>query len=174
MKELSQSHDVLVFDNRAVGQTKDNKFSDLTIESMAGDTAALAKKLSLKNPHIIGQSMGGAIAQVVAAKHSNYIDRVCIMNAPIKWQSYVLCGLKALHLSYKEGATFENLFQANLAWVFSGTFIGNKAKVEALKHDLQNISHTQSIKDQARQFAALEKYNGASYLKLINSPTLVI
>ena len=65
---LSSKFQVLTFDNRGCGKTKDNS-QPLLAKLMADDVMALAKALGLKKPHIIGQSMGGTIAQTVA---SNY------------------------------------------------------------------------------------------------------
>ena len=63
--ECEFSFHFLIFDNRGVGQTKDAGFS-FNLETMAEDTLALIQKLGLKRPHILGQSMGGAIAQILA------------------------------------------------------------------------------------------------------------
>ncbi|WP_310450584.1 alpha/beta fold hydrolase [Sulfuritalea sp.] len=40
-----------------------------TLEDMAGDTIALMDRLGIARAHIVGASMGGMIAQVLAAKH---------------------------------------------------------------------------------------------------------
>lgn len=42
--------------------------SPYTLEDMAGDTIGLMDRLGLKRAHIVGASMGGMIAQVLAAK----------------------------------------------------------------------------------------------------------
>lgn len=61
LNKLKSYFEVLVFDNRGIGQTKDAG-DFFTLETMADDTMKLIKKLGLERPHILGQSMGGAIA----------------------------------------------------------------------------------------------------------------
>jgi pimeloyl-ACP methyl ester carboxylesterase len=53
---------------------------DLT--DMAGDTIGLMDRLVIKKGHIVGASMGGMIAQIVAAKHPNRVrSLVSIMSS---------------------------------------------------------------------------------------------
>ena len=74
LENLSKQFQVLLFDNRGVGQTTDDG-RPLSAELMAQDVVALADALDLKKPHIVGQSMGGTIAQRVATHHSEKINK---------------------------------------------------------------------------------------------------
>ena len=72
-EKLSKQYQVIVFDNRAVGQTEDDG-GLLSVQLMADDVAALISKLKLDKPHIIGMSMGGTIAQYLAANYRFYLS----------------------------------------------------------------------------------------------------
>jgi pimeloyl-ACP methyl ester carboxylesterase len=63
--EWSKHHRVIEFDNRDVGQSS---YADgpYEIADMAQDTLALADELGLDSFHLLGMSMGGAIAQEAA------------------------------------------------------------------------------------------------------------
>lgn len=70
------AHDmrVILLDNRDVGLSR--KFGEphetdavYTLEDMAGDVCSVLDALGLASAHIVGQSMGGAIAQVMAIAH---------------------------------------------------------------------------------------------------------
>ncbi len=63
--ELSEHYRVVTFDNRDVGQSKQAD-GPYEIADMARDTLALADHLGLDTFHLLGMSMGGAIAQEVA------------------------------------------------------------------------------------------------------------
>jgi pimeloyl-ACP methyl ester carboxylesterase len=52
--------------------------SSYLIDDMAADTAALIDALGLKRPHVVGASMGGMIAQNLAA---NYPDKVATLTS---------------------------------------------------------------------------------------------
>jgi len=57
--------------------------ADYTLEDMAQDSIALLDKLEIEQAHIVGASMGGMIAQVVAANHpARVLSLVSIMSTP--------------------------------------------------------------------------------------------
>ncbi len=49
------------------------------LEDMAEDTAGLIKALGFRQVHVLGASMGGIIAQILAAKHPHLIDRLALV-----------------------------------------------------------------------------------------------
>jgi 3-oxoadipate enol-lactonase len=61
----SQRYRTIVFDNRDVGQSSYAE-EGYEVADMAADTLALADALGLESFHLLGVSMGGAIAQEVA------------------------------------------------------------------------------------------------------------
>ena len=62
---FAQRHRTIIFDNRDVGRSSQaDAFYDIT--DMAQDALALADELSLETFHLLGVSMGGAIAQELA------------------------------------------------------------------------------------------------------------
>ena len=63
--ELSKHYRVITFDNRDVGQSKQAE-GPYEIADMARDALALADHLELDDFHLVGMSMGGAIAQEMA------------------------------------------------------------------------------------------------------------
>ena len=65
---LSQKYQVIIFDNRGVGQT-DDPHNNYSTEMMADDTATLMKFLNVAEAHILGFSMGGMIAQTIALEY---------------------------------------------------------------------------------------------------------
>lgn len=77
---------LIVFDNRDVGLTQ--KFADVTaspaytVDDMADDVAALLDHLGIDAAHIVGQSMGGMIGQVLAIRHAQRVRSLAsIMSA---------------------------------------------------------------------------------------------
>lgn len=65
---LSESHRVVLFDNRGAGRS-DAPEGPYTIQMMAADTAQLLDVLDIAAAHIVGASMGGMIAQEVALQY---------------------------------------------------------------------------------------------------------
>jgi len=58
---------VVRFDNRDVGLSSKIKGGSYTLDEMAGDARGLLEWLGVSSAHVVGASMGGMIAQLVAA-----------------------------------------------------------------------------------------------------------
>jgi pimeloyl-ACP methyl ester carboxylesterase len=78
--ELAKTHDVIVFDNRGIGQSKVHSNS-YRIEDLARDTAALIKALNLTDVTVVGWSMGGMVAQQLALGEPSLVDRLVLMSS---------------------------------------------------------------------------------------------
>src|SRR3990167_5873739 len=68
LDNLKERYQVILLDNRAIGQTKDNGKA-FSIEDMASDVVLLMDHLKIDEAHVAGHSMGGAIAQVLAHQY---------------------------------------------------------------------------------------------------------
>ncbi len=172
LEPLSRSFQVLVFDNRAVGQTQDSQVP-LTAALMADDVIALTDALNLKKPHIIGQSMGGTIAQSIGERYSNKITRLIIMNSCPKWRQATLIGLDTLIKMQQSNVNLDIIFQTMLAWMFGDDFLKNKDKIQSARKDLLENLYPQSIENQIRQFDMIKTFDGRAALGLIKAPALI-
>ncbi len=98
---IDQGFRVIRFDNRDIGLSSkirnkgprlntfklmgrfafglSNHGSAYDLYDMADDAALLIERLGLEKAHIIGASMGGMIAQIIAAKHPNKVDKVGLL-----------------------------------------------------------------------------------------------
>jgi 3-oxoadipate enol-lactonase len=68
---------VTVFDNRGAGRTEapDEPYS---MGQMGDDTAALMDALGIASAHVLGASMGGMVAQELAIRHPEKVERLVI------------------------------------------------------------------------------------------------
>jgi pimeloyl-ACP methyl ester carboxylesterase len=60
---------VVRFDNRDAGRSTHLPGTDYTLDDMAADAIGLLDALGVRSAHVVGASMGGMIAQVMAARH---------------------------------------------------------------------------------------------------------
>jgi pimeloyl-ACP methyl ester carboxylesterase len=74
--DLAQEHRVIAFNNRGVGASK-GATSD-TIDDMATDAVAFIRALGLTKTDLLGFSLGGFIAQVIAQKHPDLVRRIIL------------------------------------------------------------------------------------------------
>jgi pimeloyl-ACP methyl ester carboxylesterase len=76
---LAAHHKVVVFDNAGVGRTSAvSAPALLSITAMASQTSALISALRLRRPAVLGWSMGGMIAQVLAVSHPAQVSRLIL------------------------------------------------------------------------------------------------
>ena len=170
---LAPHFNILVFDNRGIGQTTDDG-SVLSAEKMADDIMAMANKLNLHKPHIVGQSMGGTIAQAIASQYADQIGKLVLLTTSAKWRSAMLQALSSLIDLRKANLPFDLQFNAIVPWVFGEAFLSNKDCLEACKQLLLNDPHPQSLENQLRQYGVLTTFDGRKALSKISAPTLII
>lgn len=74
---LAEHFQVIVFDNRGVGQT-DKPAGPYNAALLAADTAGLLQALGIAKAHIMGHSMGGFIAQELALSYPEMVDKLIL------------------------------------------------------------------------------------------------
>ncbi len=65
---LALHYRVIAFDNRGAGRS-DKPFETYSLEQMADDAIAVLDAAGVERAHVVGASMGGAIAQIIGLKY---------------------------------------------------------------------------------------------------------
>jgi pimeloyl-ACP methyl ester carboxylesterase len=73
---LAKKHRVIAFDNRGVGSSKG--ITPDTIDEMAADAVAFIRALGIKKTDLLGFSLGGFIAQVIAQRHPDLVRKMIL------------------------------------------------------------------------------------------------
>lgn len=170
---LSKHFQLILFDNRGVGRS-DSPENPFTIENMADDTIALIDYLGLKKVHLLGHSMGGGIATIVAAKLGNKIGKLIIANASPKMNSVASLALKSNLHFHEDGVSIPRLVESIIPWIYSNEFLKISKNIEKLIELQLKNPHRQSVIGHKRQYEALIQYDADNWLKKITVPTLVI
>lgn len=173
LNHLSDKYQVLIFDNRGIGQT-DSPNHSYSIDMMADDVMELSNKLSLTKPIIIGQSMGSAIAQNIGKRYKNQINKIVLMNTfnhltKAPEMAFELTGeLQRMNfpITYR--------VQSLAPWVFSSEFLSQANQLTNLIKIAQDNPYPQSLIGYERQLGALKSFDSRSWLHEIKSPTLII
>jgi pimeloyl-ACP methyl ester carboxylesterase len=174
LDELSRHFQVLIFDNRAAGKTTDDG-RELSAELMADDVVALANTLQLKKPHILGISMGGAIAQCIASRYPDVLNKLVLLLSTAKWREAMLIGVDTALEMRKKNIDLDIRFTSIVSWIFGQEFLLNEKNINVFKKAwLENEKlELQSIVDQTRQYHLLKKFDGRNQLKKIKASTLI-
>ena len=65
---FAASYRTIAFDNRGAGRS-DKPYGAYSLEQMADDAIAVLDAVGVERAHVMGASMGGAIAQILAVRH---------------------------------------------------------------------------------------------------------
>ncbi len=147
-QEISRKYNVIMFDNRGAGRT-DKPDGPYSIELMADDAVGLMDKLGIKRAHIMGCSMGGAIAQTIAAKHPERVNGLI------------------LHVTYpkspdKDDPQVAAMFNQLRAQAKQPGFVDNLGK------------YPPTVDSFILQFDALLDFEGIEQLNKIEAPTIIV
>ncbi len=170
---LADKFKLIMLDNRAAGRTPIG-IEPLSTELMAQDCIALLDHLNIKTSHIIGNSMGGAIAQQIAIHHSDRVNKL------ILYSSFSLLE-KRERMSLETNAELLNYDIPRELWIlnllkpcFSNTFLSKQENIDLIIEADRNNLRQQTKEMFDAQLAACIKHNTTNLLTKIAATTLII
>ncbi|MHB1123879.1 MAG: alpha/beta fold hydrolase [Ramlibacter sp.] len=134
---LRPRHRVIAFDNRGAGRSSQVD-EPVTTQDLARDTLALMDHLKVDRAHVVGRSMGGAVAQHMA------------LMAPERIASLALCASFA-RLDPLGRRVLSNMREA-LEW--------RMAWADHARHSVQNFVSASFFNERPEQVAAIERLIG--------------
>jgi pimeloyl-ACP methyl ester carboxylesterase len=173
IEALSPQMQCLTFDNRGVGQS-DIAPGALTTEVMAEDAYALLQELNIPQAHVIGQSMGTAIAMHLAVKHPECVDKLVLLNPITKLTPlarYVFLGLQAMIHANLPSSLLAQVF---LPWSFSEIFLSDEKNVNKILEAWSEDLYPATLEGFHSQFGALEQVDSLAIASDVTQPTLVL
>lgn len=169
---FAQTHRVIIFDNRGIGQS-DQPDCPYTIEMMMNDTLSLCDALAINQASFIGSSMGGSITQAIAYHHPERVKKIVLSNTFNKIAAhYVLNTMGWLDL-LKYKVPMEDLFRIRSAMSYSAGFISS-AKFPVIFNAAINNQYPLTEVGARNQFNALTQFDSTPWLDKIKTPCLVI
>ncbi|EMY34875.1 hydrolase [Arthrobacter crystallopoietes BAB-32] len=76
---LEQGFRLILIDNRDTGLSSKHPGVEYTLVDMANDIAGLLDVLKIQSVHVVGQSMGGMIGQILAITHPKLVQSLCLI-----------------------------------------------------------------------------------------------
>ncbi len=169
---FSAKYEAIVFDNRDVGRSSMCEGS-YEIADMAQDALALADALELDTFHLLGVSMGGAIAQEIALAAP---ERIRTLTLAVTWPAG---GAWARSLSETWGARVQTMTREQrvdelMLLNMSEAFFENADGVAWLRGVMLENPNPQPADAFARQLDASSRHNARDRLESLSMPTHVI
>jgi 3-oxoadipate enol-lactonase len=165
-------HRTVIFDNRDVGQSS-MAAGAYEVADMAADALALADALELDSFHLLGVSLGGAIAQemvLAAPERVRTLTLAVTFAAGGAWSR----ALAALWGSRTAKLTREERVDELMLLTFSEAFYENSQMVAYVRNMMLSNPHPQPPEAFARQAAAAGRHAAGERLAAVTAPTHVI
>ncbi len=170
-QELREHFQVITFDNRGSGESSPCG-GECSTEIMAMDAVDLLEHLGIKSAHIVGLALGGLIAQVIAARRPELVNRLVLASSYINADERIKKVTRQWRdLAEQQG--MEQLFDTCLEWVFSPQYItDNRGEIDKLKTFYRLT--LQRPQDFCQQSLAGVRHDSRELVAEITCPVLVI
>jgi pimeloyl-ACP methyl ester carboxylesterase len=168
---LKARYRVTTFDNRGVGRsaTPDGPFR---IADFAADTAALIDALGLERPHVVGSSMGGAIAQELALEHPDRVRSLVLNGTWCRGDRFLHEVFRNWMWSAEKADSIRDFLVTVNLWCFAPR-IWNDGTMDGWIDAAEASPNAQSVDAFCRSAQALIEHDSADRIGAINAPTLV-
>jgi 3-oxoadipate enol-lactonase len=171
---LAERYRVYTYDNRDVGETGPGEdTSAYAIDRFARDAAGLIEALGTGPVHIIGASMGGAIAQELVLARPDLVRSaqiVCSWPRTDPWLAELILQWKSMYFAM--GAF--DWTRTSWVWVFTHRWFRDPEKMAALRHDAESYPYPQTAEMFGRQCDAVVEFDARDRLGAITAPAHVI
>lgn len=168
---LKEGFRVIVFDNPGVGQTEGPR-GPYTTELFADVAAALLDHLRIGRAHVVGASMGGAIAQQIALRRPELVRSLVLHCTWGRCDAY----LEALFWSWAAIAPAVPLIELSRQiwlWVFTPRWYETPENMEQLESLVRDNPYPQSAEAFCDQASACIAHNVLDRVGEISAPTLI-
>jgi pimeloyl-ACP methyl ester carboxylesterase len=169
---LADRYCVTAFDNCGVGRSPlpDER---LSVATMADDTAAIIRELSVPAAHVAGFSMGSAIAQELALRHPELVRSLVLVSTYARpdalWRSQLNFWRWLPEVAPSERAFFEGFF----TWVYTPRAHAD-GTVDQLIEEALAFPHKQSVEAFQAQVDVCLAHDTVDRLAEIAAPTVVL
>ncbi len=164
---------VLLFDQRGIGGSS-KPDAAMTIGLLADDTAALMEAVGVPRAHVFGVSMGGMIAQELALRHADRVDRLVIGCSTPGGPHRLDFSDESAQAAYSTGSlSAEERARALAETIFTAGYLDTHPEVlEGLTRS--RAEHPLEPRAFAHRLRAAEAHDTYDRLGKIEAPTLVI
>lgn len=171
LPSLAERFQCILFDNRGVGQSSQPE-GPYTTRQLADDAAGLLSHLGIDRAHIVGHSMGGAIAQEFAINHPDKTASVAILGSFAKLDERGLRGLAVWKECFQRLSP-EDYLEYVYQNCFTHRFYAVPGALDMLKMQTLANPFPQSLTGFLSQAAACESHDTLDRLGQIKAPALV-
>jgi 3-oxoadipate enol-lactonase len=172
--EIAREFRTITFDNRDVGQTGPGRDPRLYgTRQFAEDAAGLLDHLGIERAHIVGASMGGAIAQEFALafpERTASVSIVCSWAKTDPWLAELFGDWERIFAAQGQRA----FARTSWLWVFTHRFYNTPGNLDGLIAGLDATIRPQTAEEFVRQSQAAISHDALGRLGQIAAPAHII
>jgi len=172
-EKLAEVRQVIVFDNRGAGRS-DQPVGPYSIAEMANDTVGLLASLGIERADVFGVSMGGMIAQEMAVRHPERINRLILGATSPGGDAQILAPPEVqAYLEPRLDLTLHEALWWSVPAGFPQEFIDGHPDIVERKVQA-NMAYPSSLEAYRAQLAAYRAFEIGDRISEIRAPTLVM
>ncbi len=169
---LAAHYRVILFDNRGAGESETPP-PPWTVPDMAADAVGVLDALGIARAHVLGVSMGGMIAQEMAIRFPERVDRMVVAVSFARPDPLRRAFLLFRRWARLQGADLVQEGVANLPWLVSPTVLNAPDRLE----EILGIVGTMPLmapEAYSHQVDAILEHDTLARLDRVRAPTLVL
>lgn len=172
VSRLAQTHQVIAMDNRGLGGS-DRGAGPITVASLAEDASALLEAVEIPRAHVLGWSLGSAIAQEMALAHPDQVASAVMVATWGRCDGFQRSVLSAFRAPYVHRDMESALAVSGLA--FSPQLLDHPDFASMLEPMLPAFPQNESqMQVTVEQWDADLAHDTIDRLGAITAPTLVV
>jgi 3-oxoadipate enol-lactonase len=170
---LAARHRVITLDNRGAGRSTPPD-GPLGIAGMADDCAALLHGLGVERAHVVGHSLGGFVAQSLAARHPQRVAKLVLAATAARSSARDAALFTDMAAAFEAGEDPARWYRNFFYWLFTPQFFAERTRVDAAIAWALGYPWAPPAASFRRQVNALATFDGRDGLARIAAPTLVL
>jgi 3-oxoadipate enol-lactonase len=172
-RDLARRHRLVLLDNRDAGESSEAAGS-YALPDMAADAVGVMDHLGIERFHVVGASMGGAIAQHLALVAPTRVATMVLLGTWGRTDAFLRAVLGGWRILVERLAP-EEFLAAISPWAFTYRFLESPSpEVVALQKGLRERGVLKSVPAYRRQLDACLAHDALGLLPLLRTPTLVL
>jgi 3-oxoadipate enol-lactonase len=173
LPEIQAKFQTILVENR--GSARSSKPSkEYSTEQMADDLRALLDYLEVNTAHVAGKSMGGMIAQILAARHPSRVRSLVLASTLMRHDQYGGELLELGRMMAQNSGLAATYRQAFLLSYSREYCIRNRSRLDEVEMLLKQAKGDDFLRGYLGQSLACEKHDSRDLAPKIKAPTLVI
>ena len=170
---FARHHRLILVDNRDAGAS-DESDSPYGTGEMAQDALAVVDQVGGGRFHVLGVSMGGAIAQQVALQAPDRVASLVLVSSWGRTDAFLQAVFEGWRLMIGR-LTPEQFLATQAPWLFSPRFLASPSpEFLALEAGIRERGWPRSVTAFERQALACIRHDALSILAILQTPTLVL